>query len=240
LLTSNPSRPPGAVAALRDVVFAWKPGAPPVLRIQSLEIAPRERVFLRGPSGSGKSTLLNLLAGVILPQSGRVSVLDQDLTALGGAARDRFRADHVGFVFQLFNLISYLSVAENVTLPCLFSERRRDRATEAGGSVQGEAIRLLEHLGLADPALLRRPVTDLSVGQQQRVAAARALIGSPGLVIADEATSSLDADRREAFLDLLFRECANSGAAVVFVSHDASMAHLFDRTVELDEINQAR
>lgn len=236
---SHASRAAGAVVALRDVVFAWTPGTPPVLRIPAFEVAERERVFLRGPSGSGKSTLLGLLAGVILPQGGRVSVLGQDLTALGGPARDRFRADHVGFVFQLFNLIPYLSVVENVCLPCLFSERRRARAKDGGGSVQREAVRLLEHLGLADPALLRRPVTGLSVGQQQRVAAARALIGAPGLVIADEATSSLDADRREAFLDLLFRECSVTGAAVVFVSHDASMAHLFDRTVELAGINEA-
>lgn len=225
--------------ALRDVVFAWTPGAPAVLRIPSFEVAAGERVLLRGPSGSGKSTLLNLIAGVILPRSGHVSVLDQDLTTLGGADRDRFRADHVGFVFQLFNLIPYLSVVENVTLPCLFSERRRRQAAAAAGSAERDALRLLEHLGLVDAALLRRPVTELSVGQQQRVAAARALIGAPGLVIADEATSALDADRREAFLDLLFRECASTGAAVVFVSHDASLATLFDRTIELTEINAA-
>jgi putative ABC transport system ATP-binding protein len=233
----HPVQAAGAVVALRDVVFAWTPGAPPVLRIPAFAVAPGERVFLRGPSGSGKSTLLNLLAGVMVPQSGTVSVLGQNLCALGGAARDRHRADHVGFVFQLFNLIPYLSVAENVTLPCLFSARRRGRAIEAGGSVEGEALRLLGHLGLAGAATLRRPVTELSVGQQQRVAAARALIGAPGLVIADEATSALDADLREAFLELLFRECARTGAAVVFVSHDASLARLFDRTIELAAIN---
>lgn len=225
--------------SLRDAVFAWTPGAPAVLRIPTFEVGAGERVFLRGPSGSGKSTLLNLVAGVIVPQSGRVTVLDRDLATLGGADRDRFRADHVGFVFQLFNLIPYLSVVENVTLPCLFSERRRRHAAAASGSVDRDARRLLDHLGLADAALLRRPVTELSVGQQQRVAAARALIGAPGLVIADEATSALDTDRREGFIDLLFRECANSGAAVVFVSHDAALAPLFDRTVELAEINDA-
>lgn len=208
-----------------------------MLRIAQLDIAPRERVFLRGPSGSGKSTLLNLLAGVVLPQQGSVAVLGTNLGTLGGPARDRFRADHIGFVFQLFNLIPYLTVVENVVLPCLFSERRRARAIAASGSVEAEAMRLLEHLDMTDPELLTRAATDLSVGQQQRVAAARALVGAPELVIADEATSALDADRRTAFLNLLFRECAAAGAAIVFVSHDASAAHAFNRTVELTSIN---
>lgn len=234
----TPHRSNDAVAALRDVVFAWQAGSPPVLRIEQFDIAPRERVFLRGPSGSGKSTLLNLLAGVAVPQQGTVSVLGTDLTHLSAAARDRFRADHVGFVFQLFNLIPYLTVVENVTLPCLFSERRRARAIAASSSPDREAQRLLEHLDLADSALLARPVTDLSVGQQQRVAVARALIGTPELVVADEATSALDADRRAAFLELLFRECAAAGSAIVFVSHDAAAAHRFDRSVELTEINR--
>lgn len=237
LTSPTPSPPPGAVAALRDVTFAWNRQTPPVLRIPQFDIAPRERVFLRGPSGSGKSTLLNLLAGVVLPQQGSVSVLGTDLGSLGGAARDRFRADHVGFVFQLFNLIPYLTVVENVVLPCLFSARRRERAIATGGSVDADALRLLQHLDMADPALLARSATDLSAGQQQRVAAARALVGAPELVIADEATSALDADRRAAFLDLLFRECAAAGAAIVFVSHDASAARAFDRTIELADIN---
>ncbi|MBX9962578.1 MAG: ABC transporter ATP-binding protein [Burkholderiales bacterium] len=234
----TPLRSNDAVAALRDVVFAWQAGSPPVLRVRQFDVAPRERVFLRGPSGSGKSTLLNLLAGVAVPQQGAVSILGTDLTKLSGAARDRFRADHVGFVFQLFNLIPYLTVVENVTLPCLFSERRRARAVATSGSADREALRLLEHLDLADPVLLARTATDLSVGQQQRVAVARALIGAPELVIADEATSALDADRRAAFLELLFRECAATGSAVVFVSHDASAAHQFDRSIELREINR--
>ena len=111
----------------------------------------------------------------------------------------------------MFNLIPYLSVVENVRLPCGFSQRRRATRERAGGSVDAEAVRLLEHLDMARDGLLRRPVTELSVGQQQRVAAARALIGAPELVIADEPTSSLDADRRTAFLDLLFANARGSG-----------------------------
>jgi putative ABC transport system ATP-binding protein len=168
-----------------------------------------------------------------------VRVLGQDLGALGGAERDRFRADHIGFVFQMFNLIPYLSVIENVTLPCGFSDRRRRRAERAGGSAGQEAIRLLQHLDMADSDLLRKPVTALSVGQQQRVAAARALIGAPELVIADEPTSALDADRRQAFIELLFRECGGEQATLVFVSHDASLCDLFDRTVQLAQVSGA-
>jgi putative ABC transport system ATP-binding protein len=227
---------PDCVVEVQALRFAWSRGAAPLLDIDSLRIARGERVFLRGASGSGKSTLLGLLAGVNIPDSGHVRVLGQDLGALAGAQRDRFRADHVGFIFQQFNLIPYLSVVENVTLPCGFSRRRAGRTD---GDVRREALRLLQHLDLADPELLARRVTELSVGQQQRVAAARALIGAPELVIADEPTSSLDADRRAAFLDLLFRECAREGATLVFVSHDASLAPRFDRSVELAQLNRA-
>lgn len=227
------------VVELSGVRFSWSGAAPFVIDIGSLRVARGERVFLRGPSGSGKSTLLSLLAGVITPREGTIRVLGENLGALGGAARDRFRADHVGFIFQMFNLIPYLSVVENVCLPCGFSRRRKVRAERDGGTFQAEAVRLLEHLDMGDTTLLRRPVTDLSVGQQQRVAAARALIGAPELVIADEPTSSLDADRRAAFLDLLFRECAREQAALIFVSHDASLAPLFDRAIQFAHVNRA-
>lgn len=227
------------VVDLSEVRFAWSAAAPVVVDIERFRVAPGERVFLRGPSGSGKSTLLSLLAGVVTPLQGRVRILGRDLGALGGAARDCFRADHIGFIFQMFNLIPYLSIVENVCLPCGFSARRRERAARNAANVEAEALRLLDHLDMAQGDLLRRPVTELSVGQQQRVAAARALIGAPELVIADEPTSSLDADRRAAFLDLLFRECASERAALVFVSHDGALAPRFDRAIQFGEINRA-
>ncbi len=228
------------VIELSGARFSWEGGGDaPTVDIESLRVRQGERVFLRGPSGSGKSTLLSLLAGVITPQQGSVKVLGRDIGALSGAARDRFRADHVGFIFQMFNLIPYLTVVENVRLPCGFSDRRRANAQRGGCSVEAEALRLLEHLDMAHNGLLKRPVTELSVGQQQRVAAARALIGAPELIIADEPTSSLDADRRTAFIDLLFQECAREQAALIFVSHDASLAGLFDRAIEFAEVNRA-
>ena len=230
------ARAHAAVVELTGVRFAWARGAPLVIDLEQLRVETGEHVFVRGASGSGKSTLLSLVAGVVTPQAGSVRVLGQDIGALGSAQRDRFRADHIGFIFQMFNLIPYLSVLENVTLPCGFSAQRR---TAAGPSVATEALRLLEHLDMAAADVLHRPVTELSVGQQQRVAAARALIGAPQLVIADEPTSSLDADRRRAFIDLLFRECTRERAALLFVSHDASLAPLFDRAIEFTELNRA-
>lgn len=217
----------------RNLVFRWQPGQPVVLNLPHLEVGQEERVFVAGPSGSGKSTLLGLLAGVTLSGEGTVNILGQPLEKLSGAGRDRFRADHLGYIFQLFNLLPYLSVLENVVLPCRFSPRRRDRAIGNSGSVREEARRLLAHLEMADQTLLARPVVDLSVGQQQRVAAARALIGGPELVLADEPTSALDYDRRESFIRLLFQECAAQHAGLIMVSHDPALESLFQRTLRL-------
>jgi putative ABC transport system ATP-binding protein len=224
-----------AVIEVRDLEFGWSPDRP-LLHIEHLAIAATERVFVHGPSGGGKSSLLSLLAGVVMAQRGSLRVLGTELSHLAGARRDAFRADHFGIIFQMFNLVPYLSIVENVTLPCRFSTRRRRQAESCGG-VEREAQRLLEHLDLAAEARSRGAVMRLSVGQQQRVAAARALIGRPEIVLADEPTSALDADRREAFLRLLFRECEIEGATLLFVSHDRSLESLFDRSLALDDVS---
>lgn len=174
-----------------------------------------------------------------MAQSGEVRVLGEDLAGLSSRRRDAFRVDHIGFVFQLFNLLPYLSLVENVLLPCRFSRRRRDNALEASGTLPAEASRLLAHLGLDTRKFGGRPVSELSVGQQQRVAAARALIGSPELVVADEPTSALDSDLRGAFLSLLFAEVENAAATLIFVSHDRSLERDFDRVLALRTINVA-
>jgi putative ABC transport system ATP-binding protein len=225
------------VVALRDLRYAW-PGAADCLDLAQFDLAAGEQVFLYGPSGGGKSTLLNLLAGVLAPRTGTLRVLERELTGMSAAARDRFRVDHVGLIFQQFNLIPYLSALDNVLLPCRFSKRRRARALEQSPTPGREAGRLLAHLDLS-PDLWARPATALSVGQQQRVAAARALIGRPELVIADEPTSALDSERQSAFLDLLRRECEGAGAALLFVSHDRRLAQGFHRQVALAELNRA-
>ena len=210
----------------------------PVLVLDELCIEQGERVFIEGPSGSGKSTLLSLLSGVVVPQQGTLHVLGQQLEQLNGIQRDHFRAHHVGYIFQLFNLIPYLSVMDNVMLPCRFSKIRHARALQRSSTLEIEAQRLLGQLDIAGK-LWHFPVTTLSVGQQQRVAAARALMGAPELLIADEPTSSLDGNRRKAFLRLLFDECEQMGSTVVFVSHDVSLEKQFDRTIHLAAINRA-
>jgi putative ABC transport system ATP-binding protein len=225
------------VIDIRSLAFRWHKSAPLTLQIERLCVGRGERIFIKGESGSGKSTLLSLLGGVLAPQRGTIELLGESITALPAARRDRFRADHIGFIFQLFNLIPYLSVVENVLLPLHFSARRRARVT-ARDTPAAEAARLLGHLDLGTE-LLHRPVTELSVGQQQRVAAARALIGSPELVIADEPTSSLDADRREAFIRLLISECDAAGSTLLFVSHDRSLEHHFTHSLSLAALNGA-
>ena len=222
---------------VENLHFAWGAGMAPVLKIERLHVPCGERLFIEGPSGSGKSTLLSLVAGVVVPQQGRVRVNGQLLSAMPGAARDRFRADQIGYIYQMFNLIPYLSIVENVTLPYRFSSHRRDRAAGRDGDPEAEARRLLGRLGLEDLAVSSRPVTALSVGQQQRVAAARALIGTPAVIIADEPTSALDAQHREAFIRLLFQECDREETTLVFVSHDTSLAEMFDQRVRLTDIN---
>jgi putative ABC transport system ATP-binding protein len=221
-----------AAIELEHVKFSW-PGGPALLNIPSLRVMRGERVFLRGPSGSGKSTLLGLIGGVLAPDAGTVRVLGQPLHEMSAGARDEFRGEHVGFVFQMFNLIPYLPVRENVLLGLRFSPLRAARVADRGA----EALRLLAALGLDDPALIDRPVTTLSIGQQQRVAAARALLGRPEILVADEPTSALDHEARHTFLQLLLGECAAHGITLLFVSHDPTLGALFDRQLSLQDLN---
>lgn len=219
---------------IRNLRFAYTRG-PEVLDIPELIVPRGERVFLHGPSGSGKTTLLGIIAGVLVPTAGTVSVLGRDMAGLRPGARDALRGEQIGYLFQLFNLLPWLSVTENVTLPVELHAARRARLGDT--SPQEAAQALLQRLDLG--AFVHERVGDLSVGQQQRVAAARALIGSPELIIADEPTSSLDADRRNVFLDLLFAECATAGSTLLFVSHDLSLGSRFDRQLSLPELNRA-
>ena len=219
---------------VRHLRFRYGDG-PWVLDIPELTLERGARAFLFGPSGSGKTTLLGVLAGVLEANEGEIGVLGRDLASLSGAQRDAFRAEHIGYVFQMFNLIPYLSVLDNIALPARMNAGRRARLDGTG--VRETAAQLAEHLHIGD--LLKKPVTELSVGQQQRVAACRALIGAPELIVADEPTSSLDFDRREAFLELLFQECERAGATLVFVSHDRTLEGMFSGTISLPDINKA-
>jgi len=221
------------VISLEDVQFGY--GMQRVLDIPRLWVEQGSSVLLRGISGGGKSTLLGLLAGVLLPGKGRVEVAGQALQDMGGAARDRFRADQLGVIFQQFNLLPFLSVRDNIALGLRFSRLRNARIS---GPLDAEIARLLQALQL-NPELMQRRAGTLSVGQRQRVAAARALIGRPALLLADEPTSALDREAATAFLKLMSAQCQAAGTTVLVVSHDDSLQPLFDRTIALSQINQA-
>lgn len=220
-----------AALKLSQVSFSY-PDKSSIFSDLSLEVARGEHVFIAGPSGSGKTTLLNIVGGVLLPNAGGVEILGHDLLTMKSSARDSFRANSLGIIFQLFNLIPYLSVVENVLLPLHFSLSRREKIK---GTPRDEAIRLLVSLGLDDEELFIGSCSKLSVGQQQRVAAARALLGDPEIIIADEPTSALDYDNREEFLDLLFEQCRAMNTTLLFVSHDRSLSDRFSRQISLKE-----
>ena len=229
-----------AIIDLNNVCFRWKNSGSILLDIPEFRMKQHEHVFLQGPSGCGKSTLLALVGGILVSESGSLKVLGQELRNLSRSGRDAFRVDHIGFIFQLFNLLPYLSIEENVMLPLSFSSIRARRAGRTKLDRLNEARRLLKALALEEEQAEKSPVIELSVGQQQRVAAARALIGKPELIIADEPTSALDADLRHSFLELLFGECKKAGSTLLFVSHDSTLSEFFNRQASMDELNNIK
>ena len=220
---------------IKDIQFRYPGTLNCVLDIPELKIQKNEKIFLYGPSGCGKTTLLEALAGVLVPESGIVSICNTEIQNLSSSKRDRFRAAKMGYIFQSFNLIPYLTVGENITLPLYLSFERRKNTPLKNEKEQVQYI--CTELGIE--SLLNKSVTELSIGQQQRVAAARALLGKPELILADEPTSALDFDHREKFIKLLFSLCEKSKTALLFVSHDRTLEKLFDRSICLPEINRA-
>jgi len=226
------------IISIEDLQFSW-PKGPAILQISQFQLAQGERLLVQGPSGIGKTSLLSLISGIIRPQARSFNVLGEDLLRLPAAACDRLRGARMGVIFQQFNLLPYLSVLQNVLLPTqLFPEREKRCITE-DASAQAQAERLLDALGLP-AAAWHRPSHTLSVGQQQRVAAARALIGAPDLILADEPTSALDEDRQQEFMRLLMEQARLTSAACIFVSHQRSLNEFFDRAIDLTVINQAK
>jgi putative ABC transport system ATP-binding protein len=214
---------------IENLKFKWKGSSHNLLDIPKLHVPKSKKIFLQGSSGSGKTTLLNLISGVLDFSQGDITIFGQKLKSMSHSERDSFRGDHMGFVFQLFNLLPFLSVYENIVLPLEFSKVKNAKVKNR----EEETKRLLNALELDPAQYLNRKVTDLSVGQQQRVAVARALIGNPELLIADEPTSSLDHDVRDQFLKLLFKECESHGTTVLFVSHDPTLRPMFDEVISL-------
>ncbi len=199
-----------------------------ILDIESLHIKEGEHIFLHGKSGSAKSTFLNLLCAVLEPTCGDIEVFGTKLSSLSTSVKDRFRADNYGIIFQQFNLLPYLSVEENISLACGFSKSKR--------ATKEEIESLLDALQLSVD--LKTPAMKLSVGQQQRVAAARALIGKPKIILADEPTSALDGDTKESFMRVLFNQVEAQNATLIFVSHDKSLASGFNTVYDFAKLNR--
>ena len=221
---------------MESVSYAWPRGPAFALEVDAFELGKGESTLLVGASGSGKSTLLSLIAGAVRPDRGRIEIDGENIASLGEAARDRLRAERIGVIFQTFNLLPYASPLDNILLPLAFAPERRKRA----GDARETALSLASALELPKALMIDARAGELSVGQQQRVAVARALIGGPSLIVADEPTSALDPQARDAFLDLLFQVTEAAGAALLLASHDPGVRERFKYVLPLDEIARAR
>lgn len=224
-----------AILSIKGASYRWAGRSSFGLDVPDFQLKTSETVLLLGESGSGKSTLLSLICGTITADQGAVNVAGTDIVTLSAGARDRFRAEHVGLIFQQFNLLPYASVLDNILLPLRFAPLRRARVP----APRDTARALCLELGLPQDALTAQAGA-LSVGQQQRVAAARALIGAPPLIVADEPTSALDAATQATFLKLLFAQARAHGSTLLMVSHDARLGPQFDRVVHMKDISQAQ
>ena len=225
-----------SLVKIQDLYFSYADSEAFSIKVDSFSAEKGQHIFLEGPSGSGKTTFLNLITGLSPATRGSVSILDTDFSTSSELRIDQFRADHFGIIFQMFNLIPYLNVIENIVLPCSFSKRKKENVLKSATCLEGEARRLCNVLDI-DPSLFCKPVQTLSIGQQQRVAIARAVIGKPHIIIADEATSALDINRKNQFIDFLMQEVQKIGSTLIFVSHDISLKGYFDRVVNIDSIN---
>lgn len=222
------------IISIRDLRFSYdNKNHEPIIEIPEWSVAAGEQIFLYGPSGSGKSTLLNLLSGILTSTEDSIKILNQSLNLMSERQKDKFRANHIGLVFQQFNLIHYLSALDNIRLAKHFANapfRKKD---------DSRAKELLHALGI-NKALHHQPASALSTGQQQRVAIARSLINTPELLIVDEPTSALDSQSRDAFMTLLMETVTQHNITLIFVSHDQSLTQYFSRIVALQDINIAK
>ncbi len=219
-----------AMIAIRDLEFAY-PAGDFQLRIPDLQVPARQRLAVVGPSGCGKTTLLNLISGISVAQRGTITVEGRTISALPDAQRRNFRVARIGFVFQQFELIEYLSVEENILLPKLINPTQRIDAVSTA-----RARELAVAMGIGDK--LRRGVRRLSQGEQQRVAICRALLNEPPLILADEPTGNLDPKNKHLTIELLARYCDEQGATLVVVTHDTGILQGFDATLDFERFRQ--
>ena len=213
-----------------NVIHSYAPSSQWTLKISDWEIEENKSVFIHGPSGCGKTTLLRLIAGLINPIQGSISVFNQRIDLMNQREKDRFRAKNIGFVFQEFNLVPYLSAIENVRLAQKFAGQKIKMV---------DLFALFSNLNLKDHDLYK-PTSQLSIGEKQRVAIVRAMINRPNLIIADEPTSSLDKTNKEDFMNLLMDSSESNGTLLLFVSHEFQLSSSFNKVIALDEIAQTQ
>ena len=220
-----------SIIKIDTVKFYWSKKSNFKIFVPNLEIKKGEKVLLLGESGSGKTTILSLICGFLNPLSGNIFINGKTINQLSSKTKDEYRADNIGIIFQQFNLLPYANVVDNVLLPLYFSKVRTNNVPNKREKV----IELFKQLRLPDD-IIQFKASSLSMGQQQRVAVARALIGNPSLIIADEPTSSLDADAQKIFLDLMFEQISENNSTLLMVSHDRSLSGQFDRLIDINEI----
>tara|TARA_B100001027_G_scaffold215366_1_gene189175 strand:- start:326 stop:1012 length:687 start_codon:yes stop_codon:yes gene_type:complete len=211
--------------------FHWSKKSSFRIYISGFTVKRGEKILLLGESGSGKTTLLSLIAGFLDPLSGEININGKSINSLTSSKKDKFRADNFGIIFQQFNLLPYANIIDNIILPLYFSKRRSTHIKNR----RDVAMTLCRRLKLPDD-IAESKASSLSVGQQQRVAVARALIGNPPLIIADEPTSSLDTETQEKFLDLMFEQIDQNKSTLLMVSHDKSLSRRFDRIINIKDI----
>ncbi len=219
---------------IQNLKFSW-PRSSFDLRIESLQIPAGEKLAITGPSGSGKTTLLNLVAGIETAQQGTLKVLDTELASLSDSQRRDFRCSNIGFVFQQFELLDYLSVKDNIALPFMINQNLSGEKAELGSD---EVIgKLASSMGIGDK--LKRHPQKLSQGEKQRVAICRALVANPKLILADEPTGNLDPANKHRTLDLLFEQADANRQTLIVVTHDMSIVDGFDRSIDFSQYHAA-
>ena len=201
------------------------------LKVKNIKIKDGEKVAFIGSSGCGKTTLFNLISGLITPTKGNVVVEDIDLTMLAEGERDLFRANHIGYIFQDFNLFPDFTVLQNVVLPMSFSKRYNKNEMEA------EALNMLKRVGLDKKK--DQKVKTLSGGEKQRVAIARSMVNKPNIILADEPTGNLDYKNGAKIMDLIIQIAKEEKATLLVITHNNSQLDLFDRSINIEEINEA-
>ena len=220
-----------SIVKIESLRFQWSKNSNFKIFVPKLEVGRGKKVLFLGESGSGKTTLLSLICGFLEPLSGSISINDKIISNLTSTNKDAYRSDNIGIIFQQFNLLPYANVIDNIVLPLYFSKQKSKKVENKINA----AMNLCDQLRLPE-SILNQKASNLSVGQQQRVAVARALIGSPSIIVADEPTSSLDTEAQELFLDLMFDQISKNSSTLLMVSHDKSLTNYFDQVIDINEI----